>query len=113
MKSVVSVRGQTVIPKEVREALGIEPHARLVWTVEDGSAVVRAIPADPIDAAMGALKHLKFSTADLLAERRAERDKEEAQVEEMLKRWRSPSSTPRQSSRRSKQSAATKKSGGS
>ncbi len=92
MQSIVSVKGQTVVPKEIRDALGIKPRTKLIWTIRDGSAVVQAMPDDPIGAAMGALKHLKFSTADLLAERRADRDKEEAQAEEMLKRWRSTSS---------------------
>lgn len=90
-QSVVSVRGQTVIPKEVREELGIEPHTKLVWSIKDGSAVIRAVPADPIGAMKGALKHLSFSTADLIEERRAERDREEAALEEMLSRWRSTS----------------------
>jgi AbrB family looped-hinge helix DNA binding protein len=91
MQSVVSVKGQTVVPKEVREALGIKPKTKLLWTVRNGSAVVSALPEDPIAAAMGALKDLKFSTADLLAERGADRDKEEAAVDEMIKRWRSTS----------------------
>lgn len=89
MKSVMSIRGQTVVPKEVREALGIKPGSKLSWALRDGSVVVRPIPEDPIRAMKGALRHLKYSTADLLAERRADRDKEEAHVEEMLKRWRS------------------------
>ena len=91
MQSVVSVRGQTVIPKEIREALGIKEGTKITWAVRDGSAVIQALPDDPIGASMGALKHLKFSTADLLAERRADRDNEEAKVEVMLKRWRSTS----------------------
>lgn len=90
-QSVVSTKGQTVIPKEIREALGIKEGTKLLWFVEEDYVAVQALPDDPIRAMRGALKHLKFSTADLLAERRADRDKEEAQVEEMLKRWRSTS----------------------
>jgi AbrB family looped-hinge helix DNA binding protein len=91
MKSVVSVKGQTVIPKEIREALGIELHSRLAWSIRDGSAVVRVMPDDPIDAAIGALKHLKLSTADLLEERRRDKAKEEAQSGAALERWRTSS----------------------
>jgi AbrB family looped-hinge helix DNA binding protein len=89
MESVVSVKGQTVVPKEVREALGIKPKTRLIWTMQDGSVVVRALPEDPIGAMKGALKDLPFSTADLLAERKADRDREEAEVERLIERWRS------------------------
>ena len=90
-QSIVSIKGQTVIPKEIREALGIKEGTKLLWFVEEDHVVVQALPDDPIKAAKGALKHLKFSTADLLAERQADRDKEEAKVEEILKRWRSTS----------------------
>ncbi|HLG12844.1 MAG TPA: AbrB/MazE/SpoVT family DNA-binding domain-containing protein [Dehalococcoidia bacterium] len=87
MESVVSVKGQTVVPKEIREALGIKPKTRLIWIMQDGSVVVRALPDDPIGAAMGALKDVKFSTADLLADRRRDLEKEEQAASENLKRW--------------------------
>jgi AbrB family looped-hinge helix DNA binding protein len=95
MKSVVSTRGQTVIPHEVREALGIKEGTTLIWSLSSHSVQVMALPDDPIEASFGALKDTKFSTADLLEERRADRDKEEAKVEEELKRWRRTPSTPR------------------
>ena len=78
MKSVVSTKGQTVIPKEVRDRLGIKAGAKIIWTVREGAAVIQVLPEDPIGAAMGALKHLGLSTADLLAERRADYEREEA-----------------------------------
>jgi AbrB family looped-hinge helix DNA binding protein len=88
-RSVVSERGQTVIPKEIRDKVGMKPGTRLRWTVIDGKLTVSVLPDDPIGAMEGALKDLPFTTEDLLAERRAERDKGDAQLEEMLKRWRS------------------------
>ncbi len=88
MKSVVSVRGQTVIPKEVREALGIRAGTKVEWLLQDGSVRVFPIPENPVRALRGVLKG-KGSTAELLAERRAERDKEEAELEQQLRRWRS------------------------
>jgi AbrB family looped-hinge helix DNA binding protein len=89
-QSVVSVRGQTVIPKEIRTALGIEPGTKLFWFLDDDVIKVRVMAADPVRALRGILKG-KGSTAELLAERRADRDREEAQLEERLARWRSSS----------------------
>jgi AbrB family looped-hinge helix DNA binding protein len=88
-KSMISDRGQTVVPKEVREALGVKPGTSLRWTVENGVATVRPMPDDPIEAAIGALEHLGLSTADLLAERRADNEREEAETKEQLQRWQS------------------------
>ena len=89
--STISVKGQTVVPREVREALGIEAGTNLSWVVEDGVAHVRPLPADPIAAAIGALKHTNISTAALLEDRRKDRDKEEAETERQLTKWRSTS----------------------
>ena len=88
-QSLVSDRGQTVVPKEVREALGVRPGTSLRWTVKDGVATVRPMPEDPIEASIGALEHLGISTADLLAERQQDKEKEETETEEQLRRWRS------------------------
>jgi AbrB family looped-hinge helix DNA binding protein len=88
-RSVVSVKGQTVIPKEIRDALNLKEGAKLAWTLGEGQVTVRALPEDPIGAMKGALKDLRYSTADLLAERRADRDREEAATEKLLRQWRS------------------------
>ncbi len=88
-QSSVSERGQTVVPKEVRDALGLKPGTSLTWSVEDGVATVRPMPEDPIEASIGALEHLKVKTADLLEERQADKKREERETEEQLRRWRS------------------------
>lgn len=76
MQSTVSVRGQTVIPRLIREKLGITPVTQLHWEVKNGVIVVLPIPSDPVKAAVGVLKGRGLSTTDLLAERKAEREKE-------------------------------------
>lgn len=44
--STVTDKGQTTVPQEVREALGVAPRRRLQWEVRnDGSAVVRPVPS--------------------------------------------------------------------
>ena len=91
MQSVVSVRGQTVIPKEVRDELGIGPKSRLRWDVTNGSAVVRVIPEDPVEALRGVLKDTEWTTDILLAERDADKRRDERAFKEMLARWRDTS----------------------
>ena len=81
MKSTVSVKGQTVIPKEIRETMGLKPGTVLTWTMRDGAVTVRALPDDPIGFSIGALKHLKYGTRELLEDRRNDRLKEEAALE--------------------------------
>lgn len=77
MRSTVSVRWQTVIPQEVREALGIEPNSKLDWEVKDGYILVHPLPTNPVRAARGLFKESGPSVEDLLAERRKERDRDE------------------------------------
>jgi AbrB family looped-hinge helix DNA binding protein len=91
MQSVVSVRGQTVIPKDVRTQLGIKEGTKLTWVVKGDCVYVIPIPADPVRALRGILKgHGTFQ--DWLDERNEERRRELAADEEDLRRWRDTSS---------------------
>jgi AbrB family looped-hinge helix DNA binding protein len=79
MQSKVSVRGQTVIPREIRKLLGIVPNSLLCWEVDDGVIKVYPVPADPVRASLGLLKG-RSSLAQFLdrrdEERAAERQRE-------------------------------------
>lgn len=78
MQSKISTRWQTVVPREVREELGIGPDWTLSWGVRDGVAVVVPIPPDPVRASRGMLAGLDApSVEDLLAERRRDRRRDE------------------------------------
>ena len=93
MQSVVSVRGQTVIPKEIRKALGIKEGAKLSWIVKDNHIVVFPIPEDPVRALRGILKgHGTYE--QWLKERNEERQRELELDEKEAARWRDTSSTP-------------------
>lgn len=81
MKTTVSVRGQTVVPREIRECMGIVPQIKLEWQIKDGVIVVYPIPPDPVQAAVGILKGQGPTTDDLLAERRQERQREQDREE--------------------------------
>ena len=76
MQTTVSVRGQTVIPRHIREELGITPTTRLEWKVKNGLIIVLPIPSDPVQYAVGILEGRGPSTSDLLSERKADREKE-------------------------------------
>jgi AbrB family looped-hinge helix DNA binding protein len=76
MLSTVSVRGQTVIPRQIREELGITPSTRLEWKIRNGAIIVLPLPRDPILSAVGILEGRGFSTSELLADRKADREKE-------------------------------------
>ena len=74
MRTTVSVRGQTVIPHSIREVLGITQATELQWSVRNGMIIILPIPADPVKAVVGILKGRGPTSADLLAERKAQRE---------------------------------------
>jgi AbrB family looped-hinge helix DNA binding protein len=75
MQSKVSVRGQTVIPREIRKLLGITPNSFLSWEVADGVITVHPVPADPVHASLGLLKG-RGSLDEFLGERGEDRARE-------------------------------------
>ena len=77
MQSKVSVRGQTVIPQEIRKAFGIKPHSVLHWRIQDGAIVVYPVPEDPVKASLGILKG-KGTFEEFLKGRNEDRARERA-----------------------------------
>ena len=75
MESKVSVRGQTVIPKEIRKALGITENSRLYWKIQDGVIQVFPLPTDPVQASLGLLRG-KGTFEEFLRGRNEERHQE-------------------------------------
>ena len=74
--SKVHERGQTVVPKRIREALAIESGARLQWQVREGVIQVIPVPSNPVQALRGLLKHTGYTYARFLRERQLEREAE-------------------------------------
>ena len=93
MQSVVSTKGQTVVPKEIRETLGLKPGTKLIWTVKNHSVVVTAVPSDPVRALRGLLKGSGYTFDDFLRERNEERERERKMEEEEEDAWRKSLST--------------------
>lgn len=53
----VTVKGQVTIPKEIREALGLEPGSRVRFKIEGNSCVLeKEVEADPFTRWVGYLK---------------------------------------------------------
>ncbi|MBI2496307.1 MAG: AbrB/MazE/SpoVT family DNA-binding domain-containing protein [Candidatus Omnitrophica bacterium] len=69
-------KGQVVIPKAVRDGLGIKVGTPLVLRVEQRRIVLEPVSGDPVKALRGMLKDTGPSTADLLRSRREERERE-------------------------------------
>ena len=67
-----SSKGQIVIPKEIREQLGITPGKKVLFRIVDKHAEISPLPDDPIRAMRGILKGGRSLAKELLKER--ERD---------------------------------------
>ena len=55
IESTITAKGQTTLPKVVREALSVQAGDRVRYVVEDGQ--VRLIGVRPINCLFGVLKH--------------------------------------------------------
>ena len=58
LESTITDKGQTTVPKEVREALGIKPRQRLQWDLA-GNGTVTVRPEPSALALYGSLKSRK------------------------------------------------------
>ena len=82
---VLSSKGQMVIPKEVRESLGLKPGQRLeIEVLSDGTLLVIPIPENVVKAMkLPAAERLGHALAE---EREAEKERAEAMAREMKTR---------------------------
>ncbi len=64
-----SSKGQVVIPKDIREKLGITPGKRLLFRVIENHAEITPLPDDPIKEMRGILRGGKSMAKALLKER--------------------------------------------
>ena len=89
MTHKVGAKGQVVIPKEIRDQIGIHPGDEVVFEPDGKDVRVRRVADDPEARAQdirdlrGAWVPSRVGTDDLLTERRAEREREEQKAQ----RW--------------------------
>jgi AbrB family looped-hinge helix DNA binding protein len=91
MTHKVGAKGQVVIPKAIREQIGIHPGDEVVFEPDGKDVRVRRRIDDPaqrrerIEGLRGAWADIPgLSTADLEAERRSEREREERKARRLL-----------------------------
>lgn len=71
-------KGQIVIPKEIRDKLGIKPGKMVSLKVVNDHAEITPLPDDPIEHLTGILKNYKGSLAkELLKERKKDNQTDE------------------------------------
>jgi AbrB family looped-hinge helix DNA binding protein len=78
-RTVVSSKGQVVIPAELREQLGLQKGTPATWSEEQGRLVLTPITERRLDEIMGFLKPAPGEPSmfeELFAERERERKRE-------------------------------------
>ncbi|MBI2321510.1 MAG: AbrB/MazE/SpoVT family DNA-binding domain-containing protein [Chloroflexi bacterium] len=71
MRATLSSKGQVVIPRAARQALGLRPGARFDVRITDDAIVLKPVVASPIDRLYG-----KFAGSDMLSELEEEHRRE-------------------------------------
>jgi AbrB family looped-hinge helix DNA binding protein len=79
-RTVISSKGQVVIPVELRQEFGLEQGTAATWTEDDGRLVLTPITAQRIKEMVGFLKPKPGEPSmfeELFAERRRECERED------------------------------------
>lgn len=81
--TTLTSKGQVTIPKEVRDKLGLQPHDKITFVVEDGFATLRRLPR--LEELVGSLPSLASLGIDMTVEEAIDLAWEE-RAEELFKK---------------------------
>jgi len=84
--STLSSKGQLVIPKEIREALGVKPGQKVFFKiVKDHLVEIAPLPEDPVRHFCGIFKEGPSLTRALLKEREEDKKREEKKLNRFVR----------------------------
>jgi bifunctional DNA-binding transcriptional regulator/antitoxin component of YhaV-PrlF toxin-antitoxin module len=79
----ISSKGQLMIPVELRAKYNLRPRAKVVFGEQNGKLTVESTALDEVLALRGCLSHVEEDVeAWWMEEKRKEREREEAEIEE-------------------------------
>jgi len=74
---MTSAKGQVVIPKKEREAIGIKPRSKVIVKAVKDHIEIHPVPDDPVEYYCGVFKEGTSLTEALLRERKEDLEHEE------------------------------------
>ncbi len=69
--TTLTSKGQVTVPKEIRDELGLKPHDKITFDIEDGHATLRRLPR--LEEIVGSLPPLGMPIEEAIAQAKEER----------------------------------------
>ena len=79
----VTTKGQLVIPARIRRKLGIKPGTKICFVEHGGEILFQPVTKEYIRSVCGMLKSPTSVTQELLADRKKDKEREEAKLEKL------------------------------
>ncbi len=64
-QTTMTSKGQIVVSKEIRDALGLKPGQKIVEVLSGRTIFLVPVPKNPAEALLGMMKHSKFTAQEL------------------------------------------------